>query len=344
MLCNLFTMPYRVMRCAHAAGARVWVLGNKDAHGLAHSRYCQKFFLTDCKLDGEPWSETAAEINRYAGELAIDLVLAGDAPSTRTLIALQHSIRPRCFPMPDLYWFDRLNNKWEFTGICQKLGIRTPPTRLLPHRDAVLHEIVTNRQQLPAVAKPLSLEGGHGVVVLTRGDIVRQVHAINYTPVLLQDFIEGEDVGASVYCESGRVLSFIAHKLARKTYSTFHSEEIRNAVTRIMAHAGSDGVYNFDLRRTTDGRLYFLECNPRFFYKINLSMVAGMNFTQPGIDPGIAMPETVPDGRRVRMPLALAVDLVKPWALSSRDVAMMKYLYSDPVPMVREWLGIDWED
>lgn len=344
MVCNLFTMPYRVMRCAHEAGARVWVLGNEGASGIKYSRYCQEFSQAESQFDGQPRSETAAEINRHVEEFHIDLVMPGDASSTRTLIALKDSVRARCFPMPDLCWFDRLNNKWEFACICQSLGIRCPPTRLLPDRDAVISEIVAGRQPLPAIAKPINLEGGHGVIKLDRGDAIRQAQAIDYAPVLLQDFIEGEDIGASVYCESGQVLSFIAHRLARKIYSTFHSQEIENAVTNLMAYAGSDGVYNFDMRRTADGGVYFLECNPRIFYKINLSMVAGINFTLRGITPGGAIPASVPDGRRVRMPLAFAADLFKPWTLSLRDLAMMKYLYSDPIPMVREWLRIDWED
>jgi biotin carboxylase len=344
MVCNLFTMPYRVMRCAHAAGARIWVLGNEGARGITYSRYCQKFSLAKSPFDGESRSETAAEINRHVEELHIDLVMPGDAPSTRTLIALRDGVRARCFPMPDLYWFDRLNNKWEFRNICQGLGIRCPPTRLLADRDAVIGEIVAGRRTLPAIAKPINLEGGHGVIKLDRGDAIRQARAIDYTPVLLQDFIEGEDIGASVYCESGQVLSFIAHRLARKIYATFRSEEIESAVTKLMDFAGSDGVYNFDMRRTAEGLIYFLECNPRIFYKINLSMVAGINFTQRGIAPGAAMPASVPNGRRVRMPMAFAADVYKPWTLSVWDLAMMKYLYADPMPMVREWLRIDWED
>jgi biotin carboxylase len=344
MVCNLFTMPYRVMRCAHAAGARIWVLGGEDAVGLKHSRYCQAFFPARFPADGEARSATADEINHYAAELGIELVMAGDAPSTRTLVAIRPWVHPRCFPMPDLERFDRLNNKWEFAGICRSLGIECPPTQLLADREAVLQAIAAGRQKLPAVAKPLSLEGGHGVVTLAEADLTRTAQAIDYAPVLLQDFIPGEDIGASVYCESGRIIGFIAHKLMRKTYSTFHSDEIRDAVARIMAYAGSDGVYNFDMRRTVDGRIYFLECNPRFFYKIDLSMVAGMNFIQRGIRPHSVMPGSVPDGRRVRMPLATVVDLCKPWTLSVRDLAMMRYLYADPVPMVREWLRIDWED
>lgn len=60
--------------------------------------------------------------------------------------------------------------------------------------------------------------------------------------------------------------------------------------------------------------------------------------------PGMTLPERLPDGRRVRMPLAVGVDLWRPWTLSTQDLAMMRYLYSDPIPMVREALGIDWED
>ena len=34
---------------------------------------------------------------------------------------------------------------------------------------------------------------------------------------------------------------------------------------------------------TPDGAVHYLECNPRFFYKINLSMIAGVNFVAHGL-------------------------------------------------------------
>ncbi|HYZ20885.1 MAG TPA: hypothetical protein VE690_01895, partial [Rhodopila sp.] len=155
-------MPYRVMRCAHAAGSRVWALGNSGAQGLKYFTLLPAFFLAEAEFDGQLRDEAAEEINHHIRRLHIDLVLAGDASSTRTLIGLRDAVSARCFPMPDLSWFDTLNNKWEFTGICQRLGVRCPPTRLLRDRDAVLAEIQAGRQRLPAMAKPLSREGGHG--------------------------------------------------------------------------------------------------------------------------------------------------------------------------------------
>ena len=236
MVCNLFTMPYRVMRCAHAAGARISVLGGKDARGIKYSRYCDDFLLSEYGFNGEARSETAAEINRYVKALRIDLVLAGDALSTRTLIANQDDIHARCFPMPNLHWFDKLNNKWTFTGICQQLGIRCPPTRLLPDREAVLAEISSGRSRLPLVAKPLSLEGGHGVFVLNGANAGRRAQAIDYAPVLLQDFIPGEDVGASVYCEVGARPQF--HRPQARTQDLFHIP-FRRDPRRYNTHHGA---------------------------------------------------------------------------------------------------------
>lgn len=343
MVCNLFTLPYRVMRCVDAAGGRVSVLGNAGSNGLRYSRFCHRFSFGEHQFDGSATAKMAAEINRHVEALEIDLVCAGDAPSTRTVVALKGALRARCFPSPDLAQFDSLNNKWEFMHLCRELGIACPPTRLLSDKTAVLEEIGRGTLDLPAIAKPLNLEGGHGVLKLGTTDARQQAEKIWYAPVLLQDFIEGADIGASVYCEAGRIVCFIAHQLKRQKYSTFHAQDIYDAIEKIMARAGCDGVYNFDMRLTPDGRVFFLECNPRFFYKMNLSMMAGMNFAAPGVKPGATVSKMLPHGQRVRMPLAFAADMIKPWTLSIRDLAMMVHLFADPIPYIRENLRIDWE-
>ena len=102
---------------------------------------------------------------------------------------------------------------------------------------------------------------------------------------------------------------------------------------RSCGHYGLEGVYNFDMILAPDGCIYYLECNPRFFYKINLSMIAGINFVEFGL-PGERStgPALIPDGTSVRFPSAVLASLASGGRPTKRDWAMATYIYSDPLP------------
>jgi hypothetical protein len=85
---------------------------------LRFSRYCRRFFLSDCIIHGDRDESLALEINHLVRELGITMVLPGDAPSTRALIASRDLIDVPCLPLPTLDQFDALNDKWEFAQLC----------------------------------------------------------------------------------------------------------------------------------------------------------------------------------------------------------------------------------
>jgi hypothetical protein len=342
MICGLYTMPYRIMRCAAAAGADIYIVGNELSTGFRHSRIPKKFVLSPIAFDGSATPEMLEEINRYIAEFDIDMVIAGDAMATRSLTGLRSHIKAPCFPMPSLEQFDTLNNKWIFTQMCGELGIPCPASRLFETREDLLRAIEVGEVKLPSMAKALSMNASHGIYKLDTENARATVASIEYSPILVQDFIPGADIGASIYCEGGEIRSFILHILKRATYTAFDNESVRDALTRIARKAKIDGVYNFDMRLAADGRIYYLECNPRFFYKINLSMLAGINFVQAGL-PGGATQATVPSGTRVSEPKAFLAMLPTPWRLIRRDFTSLAYFLSDPIPYVRELLRIEYE-
>lgn len=340
MLAAIRGISYRVMRCASACDAEIHVLGNLGARTLAVSRHCKTFTLAHAIINGSYDEGLALEINCLARELGVEMVLPGDAPTTRALIACRHLLEVPCFPLPSLEQFDRLNDKWRFAELCGELGIRQPATRVFPDIDALHAEIAAGRLAYPAVVKALSLAGSQGLVVLNSRDDAAQLSRINYRPILTQEFVPGREIGASVYCRGGTIIAFIAHELQKRVYSTFWSEAVFGDIERIAAHAGLDGVYNFDMIAADDGRIYYLECNPRFFYKINLSMLAGINFVSLGLgDPRAPGLLRVPDGTKVR---AVEAAVLRPRAwpdLTRRDWAAARYALSDPLYYVLEELG-----
>src|SRR5665213_3619851 len=283
MVSSLITMPYRVLRVAGAAGADIYVLGNSHSKCLEHSRFCKKFLLTSQPITGEADACLADEINRRVREFDIDMVLPGDVQATRSLIALRDAIDAPCFPMPTLEQFDRLNDKWFFTNLCGELDILTPKSWHVADAAELRREIEAGRIPLPAIAKPINHDGSLGVIKLDGADALAQLDRIDYAPIIVQEFIEGADIGASVYCERGEIKAFIAHELKRATYRALDDARIEAALARVMGRMGVNGVFNFDMRLAPDGTIYYLECNPRFFFKINLSMLAGVNFIRMGL-------------------------------------------------------------
>jgi len=341
LLATLFNFPYRALRCAHAAGAEMYVLGNAGALGLRFSRQCRRFFLSESIINGDRHEGVALEINCLVRDLGIGMVMAGDAPSTRTLIASRDLIEAPCFPMPSLEVFDFLNDKWSFAQLCTKLEIRQPRTRLFANAAALELALANGEVDCPLVAKPLGRSGESGVVVVDCVDNQKRLRTINYRPVLVQEFIPGCDIGASIYAQEGRIAAFVAHRFWHQTYSILEIDSIFCDLEKIARHFKLDGVYNFDMRLAPDGSVYYLECNPRFFFKISLSMLAGINFIELGLPPARRVDtDLIVAAGPVRMPKALLYSLLTSGRCSRRDWAAAHFLYSDPVPYMMERLGL----
>jgi hypothetical protein len=163
---------------------------------------------------------------------------------------------------------------------------------------------------------------------------------INYRSIIVQQFIPGREIGASIYCEKGEIKAFIAHELRRRVYSTLWNAAIFRDLQRLAAHVGMDGIYNFDMIASDTGEIYYLECNPRFFFKMGMSMLAGINFVAIGLS-GAAWQGLlrVPDGTEVRAPEAVLATPRSWLSLSRRDFATAAYAFSDPVPLLFDYLG-----
>ena len=283
MVATVFNLPYKVLRCAQAAGAEVYVFGDPGASWLRFSRYCRRFFFSACIIHGGRDEALALEINGLVRELGITMVMPGDAPSTRAIIACQDLITAPCFPLPSLEQFDLLNNKWTFAQLCEELHLRYPATRLLPDAANVAQDIAAGRLEYPLVAKPLSRSGNGGVIFFDGVDTERRLNAINHQPVLVQKLIAGQHIAASVFARGGKIEAFVANSFRRRVYATFRDDQIKADVAKIAARLHLEGVYNFDMIRRLDGSIYYLECNPRPYFKIDLAMIAGINFVTWGL-------------------------------------------------------------
>jgi predicted ATP-grasp superfamily ATP-dependent carboligase len=341
IVASLHKLPYRVLRCAAAAGAEVYVLGDRGARALRLSRYCRRVFLANNVISGLYDDALVMQINCLVRDLGIGMVIPGDGPSTRALVACRDQLTAPIFPLPSLECFDRLNDKWSFTELCGELGIRHPVSRRFEDVTDLSAAAIDGGFSLPAVAKPLSLSGDQGFVLIDGTDTIERLRRIDYRPIIVQDFIAGEDIGASIFARSGELTAFIAHHYGRGVYSTFPGDTIVAELARLAKHLHLDGCYNFDMRMTAAEDIYYLECNPRFFFKIDLSMIAGVNFVAlglPGREP--AASDMIRHHSRVYMPKGLAGSPAHWLAVSRKDLAMAAHLCSDPLPALLESVGV----
>jgi len=341
LVATLFKLPYRVLRCASATGVEVFVLAAPGAMGLGRSRHCAGLIASNHIVNGSRDPELALEINSLAQTLGAGMVIPGDAAATRALIANRDLLDVACFPLPSLEQFDRLNDKWAFAQLCREVGVRTPRARLFADAEALAAELGSSNGNYPSVAKALSLSGSQGMVAFDAAPTRAQLANVNYRPVLLQDFVAGDDICASVFCRGGRIVGFIVYRFAKGTYTAFRDAGIYADVDRIVGPLGVDGVYNFDMRQTPAGEVYYLECNPRFFFKIDLAMIAGVNFVALALDERRrSAPTTVRETVEFTYPLALLRSPRRWPRLSRRDARLALHVYSDPVAHLLDRLGI----
>src|SRR5260370_253510 len=252
LLASLYKLPYRVLRCATAAGAEIYVLGDLGARGLGLSRHCRKFIPSNHIISGGRDEGLALEINCLVRDLDITMVMPADAPSTRSLIACRDLIDASCFPLPGLEAFDLLNNKWEFTQLAGSLGIPCPASRRFADSASFGDPLALGSTAFPVAGNPLEMSGNQGCLVLDGAATRDRLRQINYQPLIVQEFIAGEDIGASVFARSGDIAGFIAHRFAGNVYSTFRDAGIEADLARLARHLDLDGVNNVDMRLQAD--------------------------------------------------------------------------------------------
>ena len=342
LVAALFKLPYRVLRCAAEAGASVFVLGSARAQGLRHSKCCEAFIDFDGPIDGRLNADLVREINRLVNALSIELVAPADALSTRSLLEIASLIDAPCFPMPALAAFDLLNDKWRFTQLCGELGIPCPESWLFDDAEQLRAEARRGGLPFPFIAKPLSLDGSAGCIAVADEGRIGKLNGVSYRPIIVQKFIPGLDIGSSMFCRDGEIEAFLTHSYIDAVYKAHSEPRVYDEMSKVARRLRLTGIFNFDMRLTDDGDVFFLECNPRFYYKMAMSMLAGVNFLGFGLPwrRGIEA-ATVPTPVALPFPKAMLRSLLTPWQLDAAAWRVLRFLLADPVPFLRESLRFD---
>lgn len=334
MLASGTSFQYRVLRCAAAAGAEVFILGDLAARDLALSRYCRVFLASTCAISFENSSRIAQQVNTYIDELSIGCVMPSDAGTTRILTSIRRELGSPTFPMPDLATFDTLNDKARFAGVCAELGVPHPETRVACTRED-LHQLIRRGEiRLPSIAKPPTMYGGIGVVALNDETAEEFISRIDYEPILVQDFVDGDDISIALFCEHGRAVAEVVYIPRPRAFHFVRNDMLSDNARKIASHFAYDGVIGFDARLSPDGlSVGLVECNPRFWFNIDFALVAGINFVELGLKkPPCPTPSA--EGNTILTRKSLLLNIFMPWRLGLLDLRMLAYCLADPVGLV----------
>jgi hypothetical protein len=195
---------------------------------------------------------------------------------------------------------------------------------------ALLAALAANQIRFPAMLKRVDTAGGIGVVRADRGNARQTIEGLTYAPILVQDFVEGEDWSITVFCRGGQVLRQVVYAHPDAVFVFARKPALEDIVAGIVARMTLDGIFNFDARIGPDGTVWMIECNPRFFFNMDAVMVGGLNFAEPA---GAGTPEApgILGEGCVRLPQALIRRLLHGRAVAANDWKMLMHWLSDPL-------------
>jgi len=328
MVAFAFSLPYHVMRCAAAAGVRVHVLGNGASRGLRMSRHCRGYH--ESRFVGDP-ETLLGEIRDVVEAHDINIIFPSDDVSTRLVSMLRDRLPGRASRVPELATFDLLNDKWNFTRFCGENDVRAPQGWLFESGAKLRQALESGEIALPLTVKPINRSGGFGVMHFRDADELAQLDAVDYRPLLAQRHIVGETIGISVLCERGRVVAHAVQRRDAARFALFENPDLLANVCRLASLTEFHGPANFDAVMTDDGLSYLVECNPRFWYTISLSMIAGLNFVDLALSAEQRDTAESVALKNGEVRLAFLPTLLRPWRATALDRKFLAYNLSDPI-------------
>ncbi|SMX45510.1 ATP-grasp domain-containing protein [Actibacterium lipolyticum] len=281
-----------VAECLDAIGAQYSIVSTRRAGDLAQVTNCQDFVGIGLNDFLNPTQVLADNIQNYALTCRADVLIPVDMAALNAFAVMRGAL-PQCriFPISRADTLDLMHNKWRFFNLCRAANIPTPNTWLIETMD----QAANVQTQYPVMIKPLAIGGGIGVQsVADAGTLYDRLSAWppSQYPMLMQEFIPGEDIDVSVLANRGKVIAWTVQKWNGEAELEFldHPAAVQLAA-KLVAKSDFSGVAHFDMRvDERDGTLNLIECNPRFWATVSASLQAGVNFAALGARVAMGLP------------------------------------------------------
>jgi len=361
LICHFGRTGYNILRSLRAVNARVHLVHDNRSASLRFSRCCKVLHGVDDYTTTDPEAVLDA-INDLHLRVGVDSVMASDVEAMTFLARIKHRLLAPVFPIAEASTLAMLHDKWQFHQLCEKAGVELPKTLYFKTRAEIDPELIERDLAFPVIVKPIDSYGQRGIIVWkNKAEIEEWLQTagdFNHQATIVQEFIEGQDWALSVFAANGVIKHWVSwvcpgqldagYGIGRFLATEFSPREDLLAMgQKIVAATEFSGVANFDARFDERSRsMKMFECNPRFFNRMSVARLSGVDFVWPGLPMNSSQPTNLGNVSYYPWQELFSMRGVKrmmraEWPLKP----LMSDFYemgSDPLPLfVRKWTRED---
>ena len=256
-------------------------------------------------------------IIRQCKERRIEILFPMTEITTELILKHRESLRPAKLPFADFTAFNELTDKWKLHRRATRLGIPYPKTWFIKPDDDL--SSIKDEITFPVVLKPYrSRIFHHGKLLPATVDYasswndlvqLRDQFPFLEHKFLLQEKVKGAGKGIFALYNSGRAVTFFAHKRIREKPPSGGVSVLRESVPvdpllcdlsrRLLDSVNWHGVAMVEFKVSVDGIPYLMEVNARFWGSLQLAIDAGVDF--PYLLYLLACNEKLEEGREYKV-------------------------------------------
>jgi D-aspartate ligase len=282
---HLHFLSYVLNCLSQKRNLKIYIMSDFKDNPFRYSRHVYNFsYYPGTSLD-EEW---VSNINKEVKKFDIDIIMPIYEEAIKKLVNNSHLIyENRLCVLPSPENFKIAFHKGLLTEHMIKCKIQSSKSVLVSPGTVFSNELI----EFPVLIKPASdTRDGEGIIKFhNRDNLIKYFNENKFKfDYLVEEYIEGYDLGCSVLCNKGEILAFTIQKgflWRERAYTAqiglefVYEPDLYNKIKNLMKSLKWSGIANIDLRydeRTDEFRV--LEINPRFWATLDASLVAGVNF------------------------------------------------------------------
>lgn len=224
---------------------------------------------------------------------SVDIAIPVNSDEIRAIMACREILGSPFSHLGTLQQYQILDDKKLFFDAVRQLNL--PHPKVYESLDA----------PLPLIIKPRIGSSSGGIMYIhdeQARTAARNILSDRPGEFLIQEFVEGEGVGYAGYVLDGQIVNRFAHRrlieypisggssVLRETYPYGDLELMESFCIQILEIVPWSGFVMFEFKRSQDGEIRIIECNPRVWGSIHQGLNSGVNFFAPLLGEAIISP------------------------------------------------------
>ncbi len=269
-------------------GIKVHVMSNEKYIAMRYSNRISSFSYYPKTSDDSLWiSNIKKELTKYKIDVLMPIFNDGimTLNMNKNLLNNEHAL----VALPPLASLNTALNKWSLAKHMKHHLIAGPKSIGL--KPSEFKQIDQFNFRFPCLLKPtVNTGGGEGIQKInSKEELIQYIKTNNpVNTLLLQEYINGFDLGCNVLCSQGQILASTIQKGNLYTnipYSPqiglqfIKEDKALELAKKLMKSLNWSGVANIDMIYDQERDLVqIIEINPRYWLTIDASAIAGVNF------------------------------------------------------------------